>query len=117
MERFVTRHRDRIVGILSGFDRMLFRGTLRSISYGDGLDKFLSSQHVLYKDFATYVQRLSDRLKTHAMATEDGQLPEIERAPADLVDFKILARYAIALFRTAGGREWMPLPTAPRAHG
>ena len=68
MERFVTRHRDRIVGILSGFDRMLFRGTLRSISYGDGLDKFLSSQHVLYKDFATYVQRLSDRLKTHAMA-------------------------------------------------
>jgi hypothetical protein len=68
MERFVTRHRDRIVGILSGFDRMLFRGTLRSISYVDGLDKFLSSQHVLYKDFALYVQRLSDRLKTHAMA-------------------------------------------------
>jgi hypothetical protein len=25
MERFVTRHRNRIVGILSGFDRMLFR--------------------------------------------------------------------------------------------
>jgi hypothetical protein len=68
MERFVTRHGDRIVGILSGFDRMLFRGTLRSITYVEGLDKFLSSQHVLYKDFASYVQRLSERLKTHAIA-------------------------------------------------
>jgi hypothetical protein len=67
MERFVTRHGDRIVGILSGFDRMLFRGTLRSISYVEGLDKFLSSQHVLYKDFAAYVQRLSEGLKTHAI--------------------------------------------------
>ena len=68
MERFVTRHGDRIVGILAGFDRMLFRGTLRSISYVEGLDKFLSSQHVLYKDFARFVGRLSDRLKTHALA-------------------------------------------------
>lgn len=66
MERFVTRHSDRIVGILAGFDRMLFRGTLRSISYVDGLDTFLSSQRVLYKDFAAFVERLSARLKTHA---------------------------------------------------
>jgi hypothetical protein len=34
VERFVTRHRTRIEGILSGFDRMLFRGTWRSISWG-----------------------------------------------------------------------------------
>ena len=68
LERFVTRHGARIVGILSGLDRMLFRGTLRSISYVDGLDKFLSSQHVLYKDFSAYVPRLSERLKTHAIA-------------------------------------------------
>ncbi|SRR6266545_1016990 len=69
MERFVTRHGDRIAGILSGFDRMLFRGTLRSISYVDGLDKFLSSQGVLYKDFKPYVEGLSERLKTDAIAT------------------------------------------------
>lgn len=66
MERFSTRHASRITGILAGFDRMLFRGTLRSISYVDGLDKFLSSQRVLYKDFAAFVERLSARLKTHA---------------------------------------------------
>jgi hypothetical protein len=68
MERFLTRHASRITGILSGFDRILFRGSLRSISYVDGLDQFLSSQRVLYKDFTLYVQGLSDRVKTHALA-------------------------------------------------
>jgi hypothetical protein len=68
MERFVTRHGDRIVGILAGFDRVLLRGTVRSISYVEGLDKFLSSQRVRYKDFAGYVARLSGQLKAHALA-------------------------------------------------
>jgi hypothetical protein len=68
MERFVTRHRDRIVGILSGFDRVLFRGTLRSISFLEGMDKFLSSQRVLYKDFGPFVERISAGVKAHATA-------------------------------------------------
>ena len=37
MQRFLERHQDRIVGVLSGFDRLLFRGTLRSISYLTGI--------------------------------------------------------------------------------
>jgi hypothetical protein len=75
MERFVTRHGDRIAGILSGFDRVLFRGTLRSISYVKGFEQFLSSQSVLYKDFVPFAERISERLKTHAMAvaTEAGR--------------------------------------------
>jgi hypothetical protein len=32
MERFLDRHKDDILGTLSGYDRILFRGTLRSIS-------------------------------------------------------------------------------------
>ena len=37
MERFLTRHKDRIIGTITGFDRMLFRGTLRCISHCQGL--------------------------------------------------------------------------------
>jgi hypothetical protein len=66
MERFLERHRDGIVGVLSGFDRLLFRGSLRSISYINGLEIFLSSQRVLIKDFGPYVERLSSHLKEHA---------------------------------------------------
>jgi hypothetical protein len=68
MERFLTRHGDRVVGILSGFDRLLFRGTLRSIAYVKGLDIFLSSRRVLYKDFGRFAEGISDQLKAHAEA-------------------------------------------------
>jgi hypothetical protein len=62
MKRFLERHSGRITGTLSGFDRVLFRGTLRSIAYVSGLEVFLYSQHVLFKDFGTYAERLSQRI-------------------------------------------------------
>jgi hypothetical protein len=37
MKRFLERHRNRITGTLSGFDRMLFRGSLRSITHCKGV--------------------------------------------------------------------------------
>ena len=66
MERFLARHSNRIAGIVSGFDRLLFRGTLRSISFVDGMDRFLASQRILYKDFSGFAGRLTTRLRTHA---------------------------------------------------
>ena len=75
MERFVKRHGDRIVGSIAGFDRMLFRGNLSSICHLEGMDRFLSSQHVLYKDFGAFVQRISKRVKECAeqMAKDNGR--------------------------------------------
>jgi hypothetical protein len=66
MERFLERHQDRVFGVLSGFDRLVFRGTFRSISYLKGLEIFLSKQRVLSKDFAGFAMKISDRLKQHA---------------------------------------------------
>jgi hypothetical protein len=68
MERFLTRHHGRIEGIVTGFDRLLFRGTLRSISFADGMDRFLSSQRILYKDFGAFVQRVTARVRAQAEA-------------------------------------------------
>ena len=66
MERFLKRHEGRIEGIISGFDRILFRGTLRSINYSKGMEIWLSSRGILMKNFAPYAQQLSQRLKEHA---------------------------------------------------
>lgn len=68
MNSFVQRHQENVIGVLSGFDRLLFRGTLRSISYGDGVDRFLGAMGVKYKDFAAFAEGLSERLKKHAEA-------------------------------------------------
>jgi hypothetical protein len=67
MERFLERHHRRITGVLTGFDRVLFRGTLRSISYLAGLEGFLRHHGVLCKDFGRFAQDLSRRLKDRAM--------------------------------------------------
>ena len=75
MERFVTRHQDRIAGILTGFDRMRFRGTLRSISHVKGLQFWLNQQHVLLKEFGRYAEQLSAQVTAHAhaLANEHGR--------------------------------------------
>jgi hypothetical protein len=68
MEKFLQQHKDDVIGVLSGFDRVLFRGTLRSISYGEGLDRFLGAMHVKYADWTTFAEGLSEQLKDHAKA-------------------------------------------------
>lgn len=66
MERFLRRHKDRIVSSIAGFDRILFRGSLLSICHRDGMDRFLGSQGVLYKHFGAFAERLSTGLKERA---------------------------------------------------
>jgi hypothetical protein len=62
MERFLKRHQGRFVGILSGFDRFVLRGTLQSICHVEGMARFLGSQKVLLKDFKSYVRGFSQAI-------------------------------------------------------
>ncbi len=59
MREFIAKHRDEITGVLSGFDRLVFRGTLRSISHVHGMDTYLAMNKVLRKDFGRHVQQVS----------------------------------------------------------
>jgi hypothetical protein len=68
MERFLTRHQDRIMGTITGYDRILFRGTLRCLSHCQGMWVFLSSRRVLLKDYGNFVQRLSHEVSEHGKA-------------------------------------------------
>jgi hypothetical protein len=66
MNQFTTRHRDKIIGVLEGFDRVVFRGNLPSISYGDGLARFLSHKGIRLKDFVSFAPKVSRRISQHA---------------------------------------------------
>jgi hypothetical protein len=66
MEGFLQRHGDSVTGVLMGWDRLLFRGSLMSLSYPDGLGGFLGSRGILYKDYGMWAQQMSERLKDHA---------------------------------------------------
>lgn len=68
MHEFIAKHEDKITGTLSGFDRLVFRGTLRSISHDDGMKRYLWANQVLLKDFGSHVERVSRRLKEASLA-------------------------------------------------
>ena len=68
MDEFVQRYRENVTWILSGFDRVLFRGTLRTITYREGIEAFLSYHRVKLKDFGLWAERLSRQIKERAKA-------------------------------------------------
>jgi hypothetical protein len=63
MKEFIARHQSEITGVLSGFDRLVFRGTLRSISYPEGMMRYLWANQVRLTEFGKHVQRVSEQVK------------------------------------------------------
>jgi len=67
MEKFLERHATKITAVLSCFDRLLFKGYL-PVCYPQGMENFLDSQRVLYKDFKSFVCAQAYRIKSHSVA-------------------------------------------------
>lgn len=74
MHEFINKYRDAINGTLSGFDRLVFRGTLRRLDYGRydpklqafvarGMEQYLWQKKVLFKDYMDHVKSVSERVK------------------------------------------------------
>lgn len=63
MKDFLRVHQPLIHGVLSGFDRIRFRGTIRSISYPKGMMGLLWVLKVLLKVFKTFVDGTSQKIK------------------------------------------------------
>lgn len=58
MKSFIQKHGKDVMGTLSGFDRLVFRGHIRRLSFVEGMTSYLSSAGVLLKDFGQHVLRL-----------------------------------------------------------
>jgi hypothetical protein len=67
MHEFTATYADHIAGTLSGFDRLVFRGTLRQIAYPFGLNGYLWANQVLLKDFGAHAQKISETVKSAAL--------------------------------------------------
>ena len=69
MQQFTARFRDHIQGVVSGFDRLLLRGSLRQLNHAHGMEVFLFMKNILFKDYAQYVKSVSQRLKQASTAS------------------------------------------------
>ena len=71
MSAFEIIHQDSVVGKLTCFDRLIFKGHLTRFYPKGGTKAFLDGQGVLLKDFGHYAKALSDKLKAHAQAVAE----------------------------------------------
>ena len=100
MTKFIARHAALVSSVVSGFDRLVFRGMLRALRHR-GIHRFLDATGVRLLDFGSFAQKTTERVKQAALAeAERAQRPVIylesargskeERARA------LLAQYPLA---------------------
>ena len=63
MDQFLSKHANAVIGTLSGFDPLVFRGTLRRLAQNGGLMSYLWAMGVPLKNFVSHAEVLTRRLK------------------------------------------------------
>src|SRR6266581_1051430 len=84
MQEFINKYREEINGTLSGFDRLVFRGSLRCLDYGhwdgklqafvaQGMEQYLWQNKILFKDYLDHVKSVSQRVKHESISAFEKQ--------------------------------------------
>jgi hypothetical protein len=92
MNKFIERFSSGIAGVLSGFDRLVFRGSLRQLQHGGGMMSYLWHQRVLLKNFAQHVQQISERVRTASLRAAQEQKRPIRYLHSSQVSKEDIAR-------------------------
>ena len=92
MNSFVQRHAGFVMGILNGWDRLRFRGTLRMLAHVTGLGLFLSYTGRLFKDFGKYVVEQSRQVRAASLAAAEAAGRPVEHLMSPSVSKEDRAR-------------------------
>ena len=92
MEQFLSKHAGAVIGVLSGFDRLVFRGTLRLLAHRAGMVAYLWAARVLLKDFASHAEALTRQLKEASEALAERTNRPIRYLPSSASSKDDIAR-------------------------
>src|SRR5689334_20505075 len=65
-DAFLTKFGQHLTGILCGFDRLLFQANIRVLFQPNSMEAYLCACRVLIKNFKTFAQGWTDRIKSLA---------------------------------------------------
>src|SRR6516164_3069265 len=68
MHSFLQRFAGVVLGILSGFDRLVFRGRLRRLYCPEGMNHYCNANHVLRKEFKEHARSVSAQVVQASLA-------------------------------------------------
>ena len=71
MNTFIQKYEEKVTGTLSGWDRIVFRGTLRTLCFVQGMMSYLSRVGVLLKNFGDHSQAMTERLIAASLAAAE----------------------------------------------
>ena len=113
MEHFLSKHADAVIGTLSGFDRLVFRGTLRMLAHRSGMMSYLWAAQVLLNDFASHAQALTRQLKdaSEALARRTGR--PIRYLASSAVSKEDIARKRLSCRAMHSSCNSIPTSTSP----
>jgi hypothetical protein len=56
LNALAPQNADHVIGVLSGWDRLVFRGTLRMLAFAGGMAAYLSRMGILLKHLGDHAQ-------------------------------------------------------------
>ena len=62
MERFLQKFAGIVLGVLCGFDRLVFKGKLRQLYSPNGMNCYCSANHVLRKNFKAHAKEVTEQV-------------------------------------------------------
>ena len=71
MDIFLEKHRESILGVVEGFDRIIFKGYLTSMFPDGAFGRYLNKRGVLLKDAGKFFEGETEVLIEHAKATAE----------------------------------------------
>src|SRR5437667_7780620 len=96
MNKFIEKLGKQVEGVLGGFDRLVFRGTLRRIVYDAGMKSYLWQNQVLLKDFGKHVERTSQQLKAASLTAAQQAGRPVRYLNSSQTDKETIARDILA---------------------
>ena len=92
MPAFLRTFGSLVLGILSGFDRLLLRGTLRQLYSPEGMHCYLSANGVLLKDFEAHCKQITQRLLQASLVQAAKDLGAFRYLNSSRLDKDLIAR-------------------------
>jgi len=92
-----------LTGVLSGFDRLRLRGTLRNLFQPTVMEAYLNACHVLIKNFGVFAQGLTTRIKSAAYTRAEAAGRPFRYLPNSRISKEALARQIAHRDRLSSG--------------
>lgn len=99
----VAQNEAHVTGVLSGWDRLVFRGCLTSLSYLEAMCMFLGRTGVLLKNFADWSLKMTEALKQACLTEAERQQRPVMYLPSSETRKDELAREILRSHPVAEG--------------